>query len=186
MVFTIFIAFIIIQRLTELMVAKKNEQWMKSQGALEFGEGQYFFIVLIHSLFFVFYIGEVVYFDKNISPLWPSLLILFLLAQAGRIWALKSLGPYWNTKIIVLPNANIVKKGPYRYIKHPNYLIVATEFMIIPLMFQAYFTAVLFTILNAIILRIRIPAEENALMQLTAYEEAFPQISSLAKILKKV
>ncbi|WNS73964.1 isoprenylcysteine carboxylmethyltransferase family protein [Bacillus sp. DTU_2020_1000418_1_SI_GHA_SEK_038] len=182
MVFTIFIAVIIIQRIAELSIAKKNERFMKSQGALEFGQLHYPFIVAVHSLFFVSYIMEVSLFGSELSSYWPILLPLFLLTQAGRIWALKSLGPYWNTKIIVLPNARIIRKGPYRYIKHPNYVIVAAEFLIIPLMFEAYLTTALFTILNIIILAIRIPAEENALKKLTAYEQAFSQRSSLSKI----
>ncbi|KAB2338260.1 hypothetical protein F7731_01460 [Cytobacillus depressus] len=186
MLFTFFIALVIFQRVAELCIAKKNERWMKNQGALEFGEGHYIFIVIVHSLFFVSYIIEVFHYDKIISPIWPILLSLFLLTQAGRFWALASLGRYWNTKIIVLPKAEIVKKGPYRFIKHPNYTIVSAEFIIIPLLFQAYITAMLFTILNVIILAIRIPAEEKALKELTSYKEAFPEVLGLSKRLKKV
>lgn len=186
MIFTIFIAVIILQRITELVIAKKNEREMKSQGALEFGQSHYPFIVAVHSLFFVVYIIEVSLFSNELSPFWTILFSLFLLTQAGRIWALKSLGPYWNTKIIVLPNATVVKKGPYQFIKHPNYAIVTAEFIIIPLMFQAYFTAVIFTILNIIILMIRIPAEENALKELTAYEQTFTLDRAFSKTLKKI
>ena len=182
MVFTIFIALIIIQRIAELCIAKKNERFMKSKGALEFGQSHYPFIVAVHSLFFVSYIIEVNLVGHEVSSYWPILFPLFLLTQAGRIWALKSLGPFWNTKIIVLPNAKIVRKGPYRFIKHPNYAIVSAEFLIIPLMFEAYLTTILFTILNIIILAIRIPAEEYALKKLTAYEQAFSHESSLSKI----
>lgn len=186
MIFTIFIVLLIIQRLTELIIAKRNEKWMKEKGALEFGQSHYPFIVVVHSLFFVSYIMEVMIFHNELSAIWPILTLLFLLTQAGRIWALTALGPYWNTKIIVLPNAEVIKKGPYRFMKHPNYVIVAAEFIIIPLLFQAYITAIIFTLLNLIILSIRIPAEENALKELTAYEAGFSQTSSLLKILKKV
>ncbi|MBU8879022.1 isoprenylcysteine carboxyl methyltransferase family protein [Bacillus sp. FJAT-29790] len=186
MAFAIFVAFIIFQRVSELCIAKKNERWMKQQGALEFGQSHYPFIVLVHCLFFVSFICEVLVLNKGLSLSWPVLLALFLLTQAGRLWALASLGSYWNTKIIVLPNAKIVKKGPYRFVKHPNYIIVTAELIIIPLMFQAYFTAFLFTIFNAVILMIRIPAEEKALRQLTQYEEAFNGISRLTKDVKKV
>jgi len=86
---------------------------------------------------------------------------------------MSSLGKYWNTKIIVLPHAQVVRRGPYRYIKHPNYFVVTIEFVVIPLLFEAYFTACLFTILNGLILSIRIPEEEKALKTLTEYEGTF-------------
>lgn len=186
MIFSVFIILIMIQRLAELIIAKRNENWMKSQGALEFGQSHYVFIVTVHSLFFISYIAEVYFFQRELSSAWPVLLLLFCITQAGRIWALTSLGRYWNTKIIVLPKANVIKKGPYRYIKHPNYLIVAAEFIIIPLLFQAYLTAAIFTVLNFIILAIRIPAEERALKELTEYEVSFPQLLGFLKILKKI
>ncbi|WP_249365486.1 isoprenylcysteine carboxyl methyltransferase family protein [Cytobacillus citreus] len=186
MIFFMFITVIIFQRVFELLIAKRNERQMKRRGALEFGQSHYKFIVFVHSMFFVSFIIEVICFNKELSSSWAVLLILFLFTQAGRIWALFSLGSYWNTKIIVLPYADIVKKGPYRFMKHPNYTIVAIEFIIIPFMFQAYLTAVLFTILNAIILFIRIPAEEKALKELTKYEEAFSNMHSISKNYKKV
>jgi methyltransferase len=173
MVFFVFVGMIIIQRLTELVVARKNEAWMKSKGAVEFGQGHYPAMVIIHSAFFIVFIVEVMYFDKNLSAYWPILLALFLLTQAMRVWALTSLGKFWNTKIIILPGAEVVKKGPYKIIKHPNYLIVAVELIVIPLMFNAYFSMAIFTLLNIIILSIRIPAEEKALRDLTKYESEF-------------
>lgn len=186
MVFSIFISLIITQRVSELLIAKRNERWMKQQGAVEFGQSHYPFIVIVHSLFIVCYILEVVLLNKELSPRWPNFLFVLLLTQAGRLWALGSLGVYWNTKIIILPNANIVKKGPYRFIKHPNYIVVTAEVILIPLIFQAYVTAVVFSILNAVILMIRIPAEEKALKQLTKYEAAFAAVSDPTKDVKKV
>ncbi|EIJ78606.1 hypothetical protein PB1_13649 [Bacillus methanolicus PB1] len=173
MAFWLFISVIIIQRLLELIVAKQNEKWMKSQGAVEFGQKHYPIIVIVHILFFFALIIEVQYFHKDISPLWTLLLVAFLAAQAIRIWALLSLGRFWNTKILVLPGASVVKKGPYKFLKHPNYCVVALEFIIIPLMFQAYFTAILFSLLNTFVLSVRIPAEEKALKKLTEYELSF-------------
>jgi methyltransferase len=177
MMFFVFVGMIIIQRLTELVVARKNEAWMKSNGAIEFGQGHYPAMVFIHSAFFIVFIVEVMYFDKNLSEYWTILLALFLLTQAMRVWALTSLGKFWNTKIIILPGAEVVKKGPYKIIKHPNYLIVAVELIVIPLMFNAYFTMAIFTLLNIIILSIRIPAEEKALRDLTKYESEFKKKS---------
>ncbi len=187
MLFLLFIAVIIVQRAIELVIARKNEIWMKARGALEFGREHYPWIVLIHVLFFAGYISEVILLDKGLSPFWPILLVLFLLTQAGRLWALFSLGRFWNTKIIVLPGANVIRRGPYRFLKHPNYAIVAAEFIVIPFMFTAYITAIVFTLLNIIILSIRIPAEEKALRELTAYEDAFLRIKEEPnKDIKKV
>ena len=170
-----FFGILVLQRLIELLIAKRNEQWMKAQGAIEFGKVHYRLMVIMHTLFFLVFLVEVVYLEKTLSMAWSSLLFLFLLAQAGRIWALTSLGRFWNTKIIVLPNSKVVRKGPYQYIKHPNYAIVMVEFLVIPLLFNAYITAALFTLLNIGILAIRIPAEEQALATLTEYRIVFSQ-----------
>ena len=125
--FFIFISVIMIQRLIELVIARKNEKWMKEQGALEFGTNHYPFIVLMHSLFFLVLVFEKIAFSRELVPIWPLLAAVFIFAQLMRVWAISSLGRYWNTKIIVLPNVDVVKKGPYRFIKHPNYLVVSIE-----------------------------------------------------------
>lgn len=171
--FLIFVGLIIFQRITELVIARKNEVWMKGQGAVEFGQGHYPAMVSIHTAFFISFILEVILLDKNLSDYWPVLLALFIFTQAMRIWALTSLGRFWNTKIIILPGANVVKRGPYKIIKHPNYLIVAIELIVIPLMFNAFITMAVFTLLNILILSIRIPVEEKALRELTKYESEF-------------
>jgi len=166
MLFYLFFILIVCQRISELFMAKRNERWMKERGAQEFGQVHYPLIVFIHIMFFIIFLLEVKIWKNGLSPIWPSLLAAFICTQFIRIWALTSLGKYWNTKIIILPGANLVKKGPYRFLKHPNYIVVAIEFMVIPFMFQAYFTALFFSLLNVIIMRIRIPAEEAALTYL--------------------
>lgn len=171
--FYLFFAVIVFQRLAELIIARRNEKWMKRNGAVEFGQDHYGMVVSMHLLFFVSFLFEVVIFRNTLSTYWIWLLPVFLITQFVRMWALSSLGKYWNTKIIVLPNANVVRKGPYRYIKHPNYVIVTLELIVIPLMFEAYITAAVFTVLNIAMLSIRIPAEEQALKTLTEYEGAF-------------
>lgn len=155
------------------MVAKQNESWMKKQGGVEFGQKHYRVMLGLHSLFLITYLSEVLIFEKEISPLWPFWLFLFILTQTGRVWALTSLGKYWNTKIIVLPKSDVVVKGPYKYMRHPNYVIVTLEFLIIPFLFQAYLTAIVFSLLNIWILSIRIPQEEKALNELTLYSQSF-------------
>jgi methyltransferase len=161
-----------IQRIIELAVAKRNEKWMKSQGAVEMGQSHYKWLVLLHALFFVSLIAEVKGMEKPLSSFWLLLAVLFAMTQLGRLWVMASLGKFWNTKILVLPKTDIVLKGPYKFLKHPNYVIVFLEFLIIPLLFEAYVTMVLFSLLNIGILTVRIRIEEEALSSLTNYEEA--------------
>lgn len=173
MLFLFIFAFVIIQRLVELSVAKRNEKWIKNQGAYEAGSSHYPVMIALHAGFFVSLLIEVLAADRPVSPVWVPLLILFVLTQIARIWCLSSLGRYWNTKILILPGAQVVRRGPYKYIKHPNYVIVTIEILLLPLLFQAYVTAVVFTFLNAAMLSVRIPAEERALKRSTNYSEAF-------------
>ncbi|MFA9558441.1 isoprenylcysteine carboxyl methyltransferase family protein [Evansella sp. AB-rgal1] len=164
MFFWILIGFIIMQRLGELVVARKNEQWMLAQGGKEYGEKHYPFIVLLHSGFFFALILEVLLKGRGLIYYWPLLLAVFLFVQLTRVWVIQSLGRFWNTKIIILPGEDLVRKGPYQWVKHPNYLIVAAEFIVVPLLFQAYTTLIVFSVLNALfLLFIRIPKEEEAL-----------------------
>jgi methyltransferase len=173
--FLVFFSIVILQRLIELLIARKNEKWMKAQGAMEFGRNHYQYMVCMHIIFFTSLCIEKIALNREISSLWPFLLVFFLLVQGIRIWVITSLGRFWNTKIIVLPNSEVVRKGPYRLIKHPNYLVVSVELIVLPLLFKAYATAILFTLLNMVILSIRIPQEEKALEMLTKYEESFQE-----------
>lgn len=169
----ILMLFVIIQRLIELVVAKRNEKWILSQGGYEVGAAHYPFMVLMHISFFIALIVEINFFERTLSPIWGFILPLFLLAQVGRVWCLTSLGKFWNTKIMILPGEHIVSKGPYRKIKHPNYVIVTIELLTLPLLFNAYFTAVIFAFLNLWMLSVRIPIEEKALFEATNYEQMF-------------
>lgn len=166
--FYIILFLVIVQRLVELLIAKRNEKSLRAKGAYEVGASHYPFMILLHTSFFISLFIEVIYFKSIIIPHFV-LLAFFILLQLLRVWCLVSLGTFWNTKIIILPGANIVAKGPYAYIRHPNYLVVCLEILLLPLMFQAYITAICFTILNFIILSVRIPMEENALKEATNY-----------------
>ena len=161
------------QRLIELRIAKRNEKTMLARGAYEVGASHYPYMILLHVSFFISLIIEVVYIQSFSSPYY-ALIICFLVLQLLRVWCLVSLGSYWNTKVIILPGAKVVTKGPYAYIRHPNYLIVCLEIAILPLIFQAYITAICFTILNFIILSVRIPIEEKALKEVTNYAVSMP------------
>ncbi|HBI04773.1 MAG TPA: hypothetical protein DDY49_12180 [Paenibacillaceae bacterium] len=105
------------------------------------------------------------------------IIILLLLTQLLRYWAIQSLGPFWNTRIMVLPGAEPVVKGPYNYFRHPNYLAVILEFVLIPLLFNAFFTCILFSILNALLLKYRISLEEKTLIETTEYQETMSRKS---------
>jgi methyltransferase len=177
MVFWLFLCLLILQRALELLLARKNENWMKSKGAVEFGMSHYPWMVVMHIGFFSMLILEVTLLGRSSTSFWPLWLSLFFAAQAARVWVIASLGRYWNTKIIVLPDSDVTKKGPYKYVKHPNYMVVAAEIIVISLLFNAYITGILFSLLNVWMMAVRIPEEENALKSLTEYEIAFSKKS---------
>ncbi|KXZ21647.1 isoprenylcysteine carboxyl methyltransferase family protein [Bacillus nakamurai] len=166
--FWLFILLLAAQRIAEMAVARQNERKVKKQGAIEYGEGHYPFLVLMHVLFFVFLIGEVSVLHKQPSHWWAAIAAIILFVQGIRYWALLSLGRYWNTKILVVPDAVLVKRGPYKWMKHPNYAVVVLEFIFLPLLYGAYWTLFIFSILNAAMLTVRIRAEEKALEENTA------------------
>lgn len=141
---------------------------MRAKGAYEVGASHYPFMILLHAGFFFSLLVEVLYFKSMVDPFY-SLLVVFVVLQLFRVWCLVSLGMYWNTKIIILPGADVVVRGPYSFIRHPNYLVVCLELLVLPLLFQAYVTAIVFTILNFIMLAVRIPVEEKALKEATNY-----------------
>jgi methyltransferase len=159
--FILFISFVILLRIVELIIARSNEKWMRRNGAVEYGQAHYPFIVLLHSLFFVSLIVE--YNVKESSTFFPLLAAIYLILIALKFWVITSLGKFWNTKILRIPSAILINKGPYRFVKHPNYIIVVFELLVIPLTFQLYYTTAIFTFLNAIMLFVRIREENRVL-----------------------
>ncbi|HLT24384.1 MAG TPA: isoprenylcysteine carboxylmethyltransferase family protein [Ignavibacteria bacterium] len=165
MLFWIIISFVILQRFTELIIAKRNAKWLISQGAIEYGKEHYKFIVLLHVFFFISMITEYWlggrYSDLNFINY--SFLVIFVLMQFFRVWVISSLGKYWNTRIFRIPGRQLVAKGPYKIFKHPNYIVVIGEILVLPLVFNLFYTAIIFTILNALMLTVRIRTENKAL-----------------------
>lgn len=159
----ILFVFIICQRIVELFIAKNNERWMKARGGIERFPNHHKWFIIVHTSFFLAILIEVYVRNEVIISLNYFLFCLFIATQIGRIWCIQSLGRFWNTKIIVLPGVSLIRKGPYKYVKHPNYIIVGLELLIVPLLFKAYITAFVFPILHLILLSIRIPSEEKAL-----------------------
>lgn len=157
---------IILQRLVELFIAERNRRYLCSLGATEFFSEHYYLFFILHGAWFSGWILEA--WQYNIlNSLWPLWLALFCSAQILRYWCMYSLGRFWNTRILIMPGQQRIKCGPYRYLNHPNYWAVAIELASIPLIFNAYITAIIATILNAfLLLCIRIPKEEAALKRL--------------------
>lgn len=166
MFFWVFISFVILQRLAELFIAKRNETKMIQKGAVEIDRAGYKYIVLMHSAFFISLLAEKNISGRQISQYWIVFLTLFILAQLLRYWVIVSLGEYWNTRIIILKGSSLIKKGPYRFLKHPNYIAVITEIAVISLLFSCYITSIIFTILNIFVLKRRIKTEEESLRDL--------------------
>lgn len=160
------VALVALQRLLELALSRRNERRLRARGAVERGGGHYPFIVALHVLWLLSTLAEGIIRGPDLPPWWPVPLALFLLAQPLRYWAILSLGVHWNTRILVVPCAKPVRRGPYRYMRHPNYLVVAVEILSLPLIFGAWITAVVFSILNAVALFVRIPEENRALAEL--------------------
>ncbi|REJ09681.1 isoprenylcysteine carboxyl methyltransferase family protein [Halobacillus trueperi] len=159
------LAFLIFQRLGELALANRNRKWMVERGAKEWGQGHYFLFILLHSSFFVCVIAEFVWTPYVQQPFFYIALTGFFVLQILRIACIRTLGKRWNTRILVLPDEEPIRKGIYRFVKHPNYVIVFFELMVIPVLFHAYLTALIFPFLHLLVLTVRIPAEERALQE---------------------
>lgn len=153
-----------VQRILELRLAKRNEAWAREQGAVEQGAGHYFLFFILHTGWQLGWLAEAWLRGPSLTPQWPFWAGLFLAAEGLRYWAIGSLGRAWNTRILVVPNAELVARGPYQFLRHPNYVAVVLELAAVPMIFGAWITAAVCSVLNAIILLgIRIPAENKAL-----------------------
>ena len=161
MVFILFISFIILLRIGELILSRRNEIWLLQNGAIEYGQKHYPYIVALHVLF----IGSLIieYSAKQTVSFSLFFLILYFLLLAFKAWVITSLGKFWNTKIYHISGFPLIKKGVYKYVTHPNYLIVISEIAIILLVFHLYYTAIAFSMLNAIMLSVRVKEENKVL-----------------------
>jgi len=155
------LALVTLQRLAELHLATRNTRRLLAQGAVEYGAGHYPLVVALHGLWLA-----ALWWLAPGRPVDVVLLTLFLVLQAGRLWVIGTLGERWTTRIIVKPGAPLVRRGPYRFMNHPNYLIVVMEIAVLPLVFGLWQLALLFSLLNAAVLAIRIGEENRALASL--------------------
>jgi methyltransferase len=154
----VILALVTLQRLGELWLAKRNTRRLLATGAREYGSGHYPVIVLLHTLWLV----SLWWLAPN-RPVTVAWLALFVLIEIARVWVLMTLGPRWTTRIIVLPDAPLVRRGPYRFVNHPNYWVVTGEIAVLPLVFGLWQVALIFTLLNAAVLTVRIREENRAL-----------------------
>jgi methyltransferase len=165
--FTVFILLTGVERVHELFVSRRNAAWAFAHGGVESGRGHFPAMVALHTALLVGAVAEVWLLGRPFIALlgWPAFAIA-MLCQLGRLWIIRSLGHQWNTRIIVVPGAQLSNRGPYRWPKlhHPNYVLVVVEGAAIPLVHTAWITAAVFAVLNAILLLgFRIPAEDRAL-----------------------
>jgi methyltransferase len=148
-----------IQRVSELLYARRNTAALLARGGVEVGAHHYPLFILLHGTWLL---SLVMLVPSERTPAWPWL-GLFVLLQLCRLWIIGSLGPYWTTRIITLADAPLVRRGPYRLMRHPNYAVAAAEIAVLPLAFGAWRIALLFSVLNAALLAWRIRVEESAL-----------------------
>jgi methyltransferase len=158
-IFHAVLIFVLVQRVGELVLARANTARLLRLGAIELDRGGYKWFVVLHAAWFVAMFAII---PADFPPFWP-LIALFFGLQIGRIWVIASLGRRWTTRLVVLPAAPPVRRGPYRWVNHPNYLIVAGEVAILPLAFAAVALAVGFSACNALLLMRRIRLEDAAL-----------------------
>ena len=151
--------FVAAQRVIELGIAKHNAAHLLSEGGTELGAGHYPLFVLLHGGWLL----ALFLLVPASGPVFPWLLGAFCLLQLGRLWVIASLGRYWTTRVITLPNVPLIRRGPYRYFRHPNYLIVTLEIAVLPLAFGAWELALIFSTLNAALLSLRLKVENAAL-----------------------
>jgi methyltransferase len=166
------------ERIAELIISARNARWAFMRGAQEAGHGHYPVMAAFHTLFIISCAGEALIFKRTFPGVvgWIALAGA-LAAQALRYWAVATLGHRWNTRIIVLPGAAPVTSGPYRFLRHPNYLAVVMEMICVPMIYDCWLTAIVFSAGNAMLLRVRIKAEESALGD--AYQHSFSSIPRL-------
>lgn len=173
-VYTLVVGPVALQRLAEIAVSKRNERRLRERGAVELGAEHYPWMVALHAAFLVSCVLEPWLLDRRWQPVVGTIAaVVFAVAQLCRVWVIRSLDGRWTVRVIVEPGARAIRKGPYRWLRHPNYLVVAVEIAALPSIHGAWLTAVVFSLLNLLVLRVRIRSEEKGLSRLTDWGGAF-------------
>jgi len=160
-------AFYALERLCELRLAARNRRAILARGGREFFPETYRELVLLHTLFFAALLSESYPWRVPLDLLTLTCLAALALLMALRYWCIATLGAHWNTRIVVLPGVAAIRRGPYRFLRHPNYLVVTLEFALLPLLCRAPATLLVFSLANLVVLRRRISFEEKALRECT-------------------
>ena len=166
---------LVLQRLVELAIARRNHRALVARGAIEYGRRHYPALVALHTGWLLALVATI---DAT-TPVSIPLLAIFVLLECGRVWVVATLGSRWTTRVIVVPGANRIRSGPYRWVSHPNYLIVCGEIAVVPLMFGAWTLAVIASMLNLLALRTRIRIENKALAEV--YGEVQAEVSAMER-----
>lgn len=173
------------ERMFELAISRRHAAWAFERGGVEYGQGHYRMMKWLHVGFFGACAAEVLALKRPFHPTLAMVMLAAVLAAQGlRYWAIGSLGRSWNVRVIVVPGVPAVTRGPYRFLRHPNYLAVVVEMVAVPVIHTAWLTAILFSLLNAWMLAVRIRCEESALSEHAQYRERlgdrrrfFPKVS---------
>ncbi|MBB5785314.1 isoprenylcysteine carboxyl methyltransferase family protein [Nonomuraea jabiensis] len=162
--YLVLIGLVVLERLAELAVARRNLAWARSRGGVEYGRRHYPWIVVAHVALLVAAPAEVWLLGRPFLPWlgWPMLAVV-VLAQGLRWWCVGTLGRQWNTRVVVVPGMPLVHRGPYRWLRHPNYVAVVAEGLALPLVHSAWLTALAFAAANAVLLTVRVRVEDAAL-----------------------
>jgi methyltransferase len=164
LLFTVLVALVGVERLAELVVSNRNAAWSLAHGGWETGRGHYPAMVALHSALLVGMLAEAWLRRPEVHPLLAGVMLTLALAsQALRWWCIRTLGTRWNTRVIVVPGLPLVRSGPYRFLRHPNYVAVVVEGFALPLVHAAWVTAGVFTVANAALLTVRLRVENRAL-----------------------
>jgi len=165
--FTVVIALVAVERVAELIVSRRNLRWSFAHGGVEFGHSHYPFMVALHAFLLIGSLVEVWVWQPTLVPVlsWTMLAVV-LAAQGLRWWCIRTLGPRWNTLVVIVPGLPRVTSGPYRWLAHPNYVAVVIEGIALPLIGFAWVTAAIFTLLNLPLLLVRLRVENHALAML--------------------
>jgi methyltransferase len=163
--YVLLIAAVAVERIAELVVSQRNLAWSRARGGVEFGAGHYPSMVALHTALLAGCLWEAAYRPFLPALGWPMLAVV-LAAQGLRWWCITTLGHQWNTRVVVVPDAVRITRGPYRFFSHPNYVAVVVEGIALPLVHTGWLTALVFTVLNAFVLRTRVGVENAALASL--------------------
>ena len=162
--YSLLIVAVALERLAELVKSRRNAQWSFAQGGKEFGRPHYVVMVSVHTALLVGCLLEPWALHRPFIPwLGWSMVVVLALSQGLRWWCITSLGKRWNTRVIVLPHEPLVHKGPYRFLRHPNYVAVVAEGIALPMVHTAWLTAIIFTVVNAAVLTVRLRVENSVL-----------------------